>query len=184
MSKITIVVPVLNEETNIDPLFERIGAIFQNREETFNLIFVDDGSTDNTCNVIRRLSEKDSRAQLLSLSRNFGHQIALTAGIDFADGDAVIMMDADLQHPPELIPTLIDEWKKGHEIVYTIREKEEKIGPLKKLTSKYFYWMFRVFSEVQIPDGVADFRLLDKKVVSAFRQIRERNRFLRGLTFW
>jgi dolichol-phosphate mannosyltransferase len=182
--KINIVIPVLNEETNINPLFERLSSVFQNLNDDFSVIFVDDGSTDQTCNVVRKLNQVDSRARLVSFSRNFGHQIALTAGIDVADGDAVIMMDADLQHPPEMIPQLIEEWKKGFDVVYTIREEEENIGLFKKLTSKMFYNLFRFFSEVQIPDGVADFRLIDRKVADAFKVIRERNRFLRGLTFW
>ncbi len=184
MSRISIVIPVLNEESNIDPLFERVETVFQELSYDFEILFVDDGSTDQTLNTIKRLHRKDSRAKLISFSRNFGHQIALTAGMDHAKGDAVLVMDADLQHPPELIPTMISEWEKGHEVVYTIREKEDSVGILKALTSKIFYLLFRSLSSTQIPDGVADFRLMDRKVVKAFKRIRERNRFLRGLTFW
>jgi dolichol-phosphate mannosyltransferase len=181
---ISVVVPVLNEEPNIRPLYERLRDVFGGIGCDFELLFVDDGSRDGTCDQIRALHAEDSRVRLLSFSRNFGHQVAITAGMDHAVGDAVVVMDADFQHPPETIVEFVRWWREGYDIVYSVRESNESAGFLKNLTSRGFYRVFRFFSGVEMEPNAADFRLLDRKVVLAFRQIRERTRFLRGLTAW
>jgi dolichol-phosphate mannosyltransferase len=181
---ISIVVPVMNEEGNITLLYQKVESALSKIGQEFEIIFVDDGSYDQSANKIRDLHSKDARIKLLSFSRNFGHQIALTAGLDNAKGDAVIVMDADLQHPPELLPTLIGHWEEGYDIVYTIREKTDDVSFMKKFTSRLFYKLFRKFAGIKLPMNTADFRLLDRKVVDSFLSIRERTRFLRGLTTW
>lgn len=182
--KLSVVIPVLNEESNIRILYDRMTAQLTQLAHESELIFVDDGSSDSSAAKIASLRQADSRVKLLSLSRNFGHQIALTAGMDYANGDAVIVMDADLQHPPELLAELVKHWKEGFEVVYTVRHTTEDAGWLKRITSKLFYRFFRALSGIDLPSNAADFRLLDRTVVNAFRQIRERTRFLRGLTRW
>ncbi len=182
--KLSAVVPVLNEEANIQALYEAIVRQMEALGGDFEILFVDDGSTDGSVRRITELHGRDPRVKLISLSRNFGHQNALTAGIDHAGGDAVIMMDADLQHPPSLIPELIRRWQEGYEIVYTVRRDTQDAGPLKRATAALFYRLFRTLTGIDLPANTADFRLLDRKVVGAFRQIRERTRFLRGLTGW
>lgn len=182
--RISLVIPVFNEESNVSPLYDGLSKEFSSLDVDSEIIFVDDGSTDGSATAISELHEKDPRVKLLRLSRNFGHQNALTAGMDHANGDAVIMMDADLQHPPALIRNLVALWRQGFEVVYTVRESTEDAGPLKRLFASLFYGFFRRLSGIDLPANVADFRLLDRKVVAAFRQIRERTRFLRGLTSW
>ena len=182
--KLSLVVPVLNEERNIPTLYQAVQAELARIGAEWELIFVDDGSTDGSVAAVLELHGRDARVKLLSLSRNFGHQNALTAGMDHATGDAVIMMDADLQHPPSLIGELVGRWQEGYEVVYTLRELTDDAGPFKRLSASIFYRIFRALSGVDLPANAADFRLLDRKVVEAFRQIRERTRFLRGLTSW
>lgn len=182
--KLSIVVPVLNEERNIPLLYEQVRAALAAVTPDFELIYVDDGSSDGSTGAVEALHRSDPRVKLVSFSRNFGHQIALTAGMDHATGDAVIVMDADLQHPPALLRTLIDRWKEGYEVVHTVRGTTADAGLLKKATGGIFYRLFRRLSGIDLPQGAADFRLLDKSVVQAFNHIRERTRFLRGLTAW
>ena len=184
MGHISVIIPIFNEATNIQPLYSAIHDAFVDLSHEFEVLFVDDGSSDESAQVVKQIHERDKRAKLVSLSRNFGHQVALTAGMDHARGDAVVMMDADLQHPPELIKKMISEWEQGYDVVYTVREKEDSVSFSKNFSARMFYLLFRIFSNIKIPFGVADFRLLDRKVISAFSEIRERNRFLRGLTFW
>ncbi len=176
-------VPVFNEEDNLGSLYSRIKETFQNTAYQFEVIFVDDGSEDQSLQVIERLCRQDPAVKFLSLSRNFGHQIALSAGLNVARGDAVILMDADLQHPPEVIPALIEKWREGFKNVYTIR-KAEKTSWFKKYSSRIFYRVFHALTNLDIPMNSADFRLLDRDVVLSIRKIQERNRFLRGLIFW
>ena len=147
----------------------------------FELIFVDDGSKDRSKAILRELEEEDHRVQPIFLARNFGHQLALTCGLDHADGDAVVMMDGDMQHPPEMIPVLIENWENGYEVVQTIRKTTEGVSALKKLTSYYYYKVLNMLSSVHIQEGGSDFRLMDKKVVRAFRRYREHARFIRGM---
>jgi dolichol-phosphate mannosyltransferase len=182
--ELSVVIPVFNEETNIREVYRRVAAELESLPCDFEIIFVDDGSTDSSVDQIASLHRSDPRVKLLSLSRNFGHQTALTAGMDHAQGDAVIAMDADLQHPPALIRDFLSHWEKGYEVVYSVRKDTQDATPLKRLSAKFFYRVFRALSGIDVPANSADFRLLDRRVIEAFRQIRERTRFLRGLVGW
>jgi polyisoprenyl-phosphate glycosyltransferase len=182
--ELSVVIPVFNEETNIREVYQRVAAELESVACGFEIIFIDDGSTDSSVDQIASLHRLDPRVKLLSLSRNFGHQTALTAGMDHARGDAVIAMDADLQHPPALIGDLLGHWKDGYEVVYTVRKDTRDATTLKRWSAKFFYRVFSALSGIDIPANSADFRLLDRRVVEAFRQIRERTRFLRGLVSW
>src|SRR5262249_47572076 len=182
--KLSVVIPVLNEEENVAPLYQQLLPLLEGISPEFELLFVDDGSTDRSAARISELHRADPRVKLISLSRNFGHQQALTAGMDHARGDAVIMMDADLQHPPSVIAALIRGWTEGFDVVYTVRDLTKEAGPLKRVSAPFFSRLFRAVSSVDLPANAADFRLLDRKVIDAFGQIRERTRFLRGLTSW
>ena len=181
--KLSIVVPIMNEQGNILTLFNRITAALDNII-LFELIFIDDGSTDGTLKEIKKLAQKDKRVKYLSFSRNFGHQNALRAGLDFASGDAVVSLDGDLQHPPEIIPQLIEKWQEGYDIVYTIREDVKDTSFFKKKTSSMFYKLINYLSDVSIDEGSADFRLIDKKVLEVLKNIKENPMFYRGITKW
>ncbi len=181
--KLSIIVPIMNEQGNILTLFKRITAALDNII-LFDLIFVDDGSTDGTLKEIKKLAQKDKRVKYLSFSRNFGHQNALRAGLDFATGDAVVSLDGDLQHPPEIIPQLIEKWQEGYEIVYTLREDDADTSFFKKKTSAGFYRLINYLSDVDIDEGSADFRLVDKKVLEVLKNIQENPVFYRGITKW
>ncbi|CUH96209.1 putative membrane protein [Propionispora sp. 2/2-37] len=181
MSLISIVVPVFNEEDNIENFYRELCHVWVPLTHEFELIFVDDGSSDATPILLERLSQQDSRVSALILARNFGHQIALTCGLDHTSGDAVITMDGDMQHPPELLPTLIKQWENGFEVVQTIRKNTEGVSRLKKITSLLFYKMINAMSKVRVQEGGSDFRLMDKRVVESFRCFRERARFIRGM---
>jgi dolichol-phosphate mannosyltransferase len=148
------------------------------------MVLVDDGSADRTLEALNRIAARDRRVRVASFSRNFGHQIALTAGLDFAVGDAVITMDSDLQHPPSLIPELIRLWREGHDIVSAVREDTEGVSIFKKVSSRAFYRLINALSAVHIPEGVADFCLISRRVVRALDGMRERHRFLRGMIAW
>ncbi|GAB3961099.1 glycosyltransferase family 2 protein [Spirosoma harenae] len=154
------------------------------RYDSYEILIVDDGSSDQTRYVLRQLSQEYPVVRFISFSRNFGHQMALRAGYDNARGEAVICLDADLQHPPELIPTLIDKWRQGFEVVYTVRQADPKLSWFKRTTSKYFYRVLRSVSNLEIEDGAADFRLLDRKVVDTIKQFKENDLFLRGAISW
>lgn len=184
LTLISIIAPVLNEQDNLEPLYRRIKNLFQGIDYKFELILIDDGSNDRSFAVMERLNQQDSRVKFLSFSRNFGHQVALSAGLDVADGDAVILMDADLQHPPEVIPDLLNKWCEGFENVYTVRQSEKNISFLKKFLTNIFYRIFRVLTKLNIPANGADFRLLDRKIVLQLRGVKERTRFLRGIISW
>ena len=180
--EISVIVPTFNEEGNIGALFNGLTKVFNEINiSNYEIIFINDGSSDESLQKIQELAHSNDRLKYISLSRNFGHQNALKAGIDHAKGEAVISMDADLQHPPELIPTLIKKWRGGVQIVYTIRKDEKGISWLKKITSKGFYWLVNKLSENEIIPGAADFRLLDRKVVDAIKQYPEKELFFRGL---
>ena len=150
----------------------------------YEILLIDDGSTDQSRYVLRQLSSEYPVVRFLSFSRNFGHQMALRAGYEHARGDAVICLDADLQHPPELIPTLIQKWREGYEVVYTVRQSDPSLSWFKRTTSKKFYSLLRKVSNLQIEDGAADFRLLDRKVVDTINQFKESDLFLRGAISW
>lgn len=181
---LTIVVPAYNEALNIPLLYKKIVALEGGwGNYLLEFVFVDDGSKDDTLGVIKKIAKKDSRVRYVSFARNFYHQYALKAGLDYARGEAVISMDADLQHPPELIGKMIKQWERGYEVVYTIR-KFSGGSWFKKLTSRWFYGLINTVSSVKIEDGVADFRLLDRKVVNVIKNLPERSIFLRGLIGW
>lgn len=181
--RLSIVIPVLDEEPVIAPLCRRLIDVLSPLTSDFEILFVDDGSADGTLAVLMEERRKDQRVKILSLSRCFGHQAALTAGLDYADGDAVITMDGDLQHPPEVIPELVQRWKEGYQVVHTLRNPEG--GTFwKSFFSTFFYRVFQALSGVPLPSHAADFRLMDRRVVDALRRFPERTRFLRGLVSW
>jgi polyisoprenyl-phosphate glycosyltransferase len=181
---ISIIVPCYNEEGNLPELHRRISAVMASVATPYELLFVDDGSSDNSSFVLRQLHESDQRVTVLELSRNFGHQAAVCAGIDHARGDAVVMLDADLQHPPEKIAELIERWREGYEVVCTVRKDPETLPKFKKFTSWLFYRLINALSSTSVAENSADFRLMDRKVVEQFRNLRESNKFLRGLVGW
>ncbi len=178
---ISIVVPVYNEEANLRHFYEAVCTVMESLPYDFELVFVDDGSRDSSRTILHALELEDERVQPIFLARNSGHQLALTCGLDYADGDAVITMDGDMQHPPELIPVLIKEWEQGWEVVQTIRVTTEGVPFWKRGTSALYYKMLNLISNVPIQPGGSDFRLMDRIVVRAFRRYREHARFIRGL---
>jgi len=180
----TIIAPIFNELENIPELYPRIREVMDQTNEPWELILVDDGSTDGSTEVIRKLAENDKRVRPIIFARNFGHQIAVTAGIDYSRGDAVIIIDADLQDPPEVILKLIEKWREDYEVVYAVREEREGESWFKKLTASIFYRLIHAVTNVDIPLDTGDFRLLDKKVVDIMKTMRERHRFLRGMSAW
>jgi polyisoprenyl-phosphate glycosyltransferase len=183
--KITIISPCYNEADVILSFYDAVNTVLHSMPEIeHEIILVDDGSSDNTPDILNKLAQSNPNLKVLIFSRNFGHQIALTAGIDHAAGDALIMMDSDLQHPVEIIPQLIDFWKQGYDIVSTIRVETQDAGILKSFTSRLFYILFNKLSPTYLPPGAADFCLLSKKVYSQMQKMRERHRFLRGLICW
>lgn len=180
----SIVAPIYNEEGNIALLYERIRTVMESLEEPWELILVNDGSRDRSPEMITELAERDPRIKVLHFARNFGHQIAVTAGIDFASGDAVILIDADLQDPPELILKMIEQWKAGYEVVYAIREERKGESWFKLFSAKLFYRLIYRITDVNIPVDTGDFRLMDRAVAQVLKDMREHNRFIRGMTSW
>lgn len=180
---ITVVIPAYNEAGNIALLARKIKEQLCDRGP-YQVVFVDDGSTDSTLEEIKKAAETEPCIKFISFSRNFGHQKALKAGLDYGDGDCVISMDADLQHPPELLCRLIDKWREGYDVVYTTRKDSEDTGFLKKTTSTLFYKLINKIAEVNIPPGAADFRLLDKSVVRELKRFDENWLFIRGIISW
>ena len=186
MKKISIIIPAHNEEGNISLIYQRIRNVFSKLEHyTYEIIFVNDGSRDSTQSVLEQYSRNFDNVKFIEFSRNFGHQPAVKAGMDHADGNAVISMDADLQHPPELIPELIQKWEEGFDVVLTNRKYPKEISYFKKKTSEMFYRFLSRISDVDLKSGGgSDFRLLDSGVVQEFRNFTEDDLFLRGLTSW
>lgn len=178
---ISVAVPIFNEQDNIEVLYRQVVQYLEPLPYRFELIFIDDGSRDATPLVLDRITQADSRVRALILARNFGFQTALTCGMENAEGDAVITMDGDLQHPPALLPTLIARWEAGAEVVQTIRKDTAGVSFFKKLTSRGFYQLINAISKVHIVEGGSDFRLLDRKVVLSFRRFGERAKFIRGI---
>lgn len=179
---VSIIIPVFNEEKNIAPLLKRLLPAVKNYQ--YEIIFIDDGSKDKTVAIIREKSKTNQNIKLISFLRNFGHQQALTAGYQFAKGDCVISLDADLQDPPEIIPQMIDKWETGTKIVYAKRKKREVDSFFKKQTALLFYKLINFLSDNPIPEDIGDYRLLDQVVVEFLNQLPERSRFLRGLVAW
>jgi dolichol-phosphate mannosyltransferase len=177
--------PCFNEAEVIGLFYDELRRVLDGLPEyDFEVVLVDDGSVDRTLEALNRIAERDRRVRVASFSRNFGHQIAITAGLDFATGDAVIMMDSDLQHPPSLIPELIRRWREGYDIVSAVREDTEGVSIFKTASSRAFYWLINALSAVQIPQGAADFCLVSRRVAGELRGMRERHRFLRGMISW
>lgn len=182
--ELSVVVPVLNEEENIPELHRRLSAALVGLVSSYEIIFVDDGSSDRTWEVVCTLAASDAQVRGLSFSRNFGHQMAFAAGLDHAFGQAVVIMDADLQDPPELVTELVAKWREGFDVVYAQRAKREGETAFKLLTAAMYYRLLRRLTQVDVPVDTGDFRLMSAKVVEAFRRLPERHRFTRGLVSW
>jgi dolichol-phosphate mannosyltransferase len=180
----SIIAPIFNELGNIPELFRRVKETMENTGETWELLLIDDGSTDGSTDQIRDLATQDFHIKPVIFARNFGHQIAVTAGLDYALGQAVVIIDADLQDPPEVILDMISKWKEGYEVVYAQRSEREGESWLKLLTASIFYRLIYRITDVNIPMDTGDFRLLDRKVVDVMKGMRERHRFLRGMSSW
>jgi len=180
----SIVAPIYNEKENLSELYRRIKEVMDSTGESWELLLVDDGSTDGSTEIIHRLAEQDERVRPVIFARNFGHQIAITAGWDYARGDAVIIIDADLQDPPELILEMAKKWKEGYEVVYAVRAEREGESWFKLWTASLFYRLIYRITDVKIPLDTGDFRLMDRKVVNVLKQMRERHRFPRGMSAW
>ena len=181
MKRISIVVPVYNEEENIEHFVLSVEAVMEKLPYAYEILFIDDGSRDRSREILLELGKKDTHVQSIFLARNSGHQLALTCGTDHADGDAVITMDGDMQHPPELLPVLLAQWETGCDIVQTVRLTTEGVSLFKRLTSKYYYRLLNAMTDVEIQEGGSDFRLMDRKAVLALRRYREHARFIRGI---
>ncbi|MDX1461764.1 MAG: glycosyltransferase family 2 protein [Marinirhabdus sp.] len=181
---LTIVVPIFNEEGNIATLYQRLQAAAVEITESYEFIFVNDGSSDHSLDELVKLTAKDNRVFYLNFSRNFGHQIAVTAGLNHANGEAVVIIDGDLQDPPELIPELYAKYKEGYDVVYAKRLKRKGENFFKKFTAKVFYRVLKYSTSVEIPLDTGDFRLIDKKVVACLNQMPEQNKFIRGQIAW
>lgn len=181
MKFISIVVPVYNEADNLLHFSSAIHQVMAQLPYQYQLLFINDGSTDNSLDLLQQLQEQNDHIHYISLSRNFGHQAALTCGLDQADGDAIITMDGDMQHPPALLPRLLHEWEQGADIVQTIREATEGVSAFKRLTSRSYYRLLNILSDVPIQPGGSDFRLMDRRAVKALKKYREQARFIRGI---
>ena len=183
---LSVVAPVKNEEHGILPFVERVGAILDGiaSDEGWEILFVDDGSTDATLAAIVAANQRDPRVRALSLSRNFGKEAALSAGLDHARGNAVIPMDVDMQDPPEVLPEMVAKWREGHEMVFGVRRCRASDGWTKRVTAGLYYRAHNIVSQDKIPENAGDFRLMDRKVVDVIRAMPERNRFMKGLFAW
>jgi glycosyltransferase involved in cell wall biosynthesis len=182
--ELSIIIPLYNETDNLNPLYLELMPSLSEIDMSVEVIFVDDGSRDKSFDQVKTLSMNDKRIKGISLSRNFGHQVALLAGMQQARGSIVITMDADLQHPPQIIPRMLEEHDRGFDIVNTRRIDGKETGYFKKLTSQYFYRIINLIAEISIPEGSSDFRLMSRKALDSFLQFGERDRFTRGLVSW
>jgi polyisoprenyl-phosphate glycosyltransferase len=181
---LSVVIPILNETRGLPTLEQRLRGVLDGLDRPWEVVFVDDGSTDGTLEALRELHAQDARYKAVSLSRNFGKEIAVAAGIRFATGDGVVVMDGDLQHPPELIPGFINKWDQGYDIVYAQRLSRDTDATLHRWSARLFYRIFRLATGTELPDGAGDFRLLDRKTVDVFNRMGERARFNKGLYAW
>ncbi|MFH1454414.1 MAG: glycosyltransferase family 2 protein [Armatimonadota bacterium] len=183
-AKYSVVIPVFNEEESIDKTYDRLKKVMDSVNEPYELIFVNDGSKDKSAELIKKLCSVDNNVKLMDFSRNFGHQVAITAGMAESTGDAVVVIDADLQDPPEVIPEMIEKWKEGYEVVYGKRTRRKGESFFKRITASLFYRIIKKLTTVDIPIEVGDFRLIDRKVCQALISIGERGRYVRGLVSW
>jgi glycosyltransferase involved in cell wall biosynthesis len=180
----SIIAPIYNEKENLPELYARVSDVMDSTGETWELLLVDDGSTDSSSEIIRRLAREDRRVRPVIFARNFGHQVAVTAGLDYSRGDAVVIIDADLQDPPELILDMAKKWREGYEVVYAVRTEREGESWFKLWTASLFYRLIYRITDVKIPLDTGDFRLMDRSVVNVMNRMRERHRFLRGMSAW
>ena len=185
MKKVSLVIPMYCEEKVVEECYKRVVNILKQLENyEYEIIFINDGSTDKTLEILQQIAENDKQVKVISFSRNFGHQAAVTAGLKEVTGDAIIIIDADLQDPPELIPDMLKKWEEGNEVIYGKRKTRKGESAFKLLTAKMFYNMLNVLSDVEIPKDTGDFRLVDRKVVDTINDLPEHNKFLRGLFSW
>ncbi|MBB6674283.1 glycosyltransferase family 2 protein [Cohnella nanjingensis] len=183
-TKYSIVVPVYNEEAVIHDTYRELKAVMDGIGERYELVFVNDGSRDRTADILKGYAERDRDVKLIDFSRNFGHQIAITAGMDYASGEAVVVIDADLQDPPSLIPRMIAKWREGYDVVYAKRTARKGETAFKRWTAHAFYRLLQATADVDIPVDTGDFRLLDRRVCEELRRLPEKNRYVRGLVSW
>jgi glycosyltransferase involved in cell wall biosynthesis len=185
MKRISIIVPFLNERENLPILIQRLENAFSKEPEEWEIIFIDDGSSDGSSEwLLKNINNYKSKIRLIQLSRNFGHQIAISAGIDHAEADAIIIMDADLQDPPEVIPEMLKKWREGAEVVYAVRRSRSGESWLKRTLASLFYRIFHKLTSIEVPRDAGDFRLLDRSAALALRTLKETHRYMRGLTSW
>jgi dolichol-phosphate mannosyltransferase len=180
----SLIIPIYNEEENITEMYRRLHQVMEQLDGDVELILIDDGSRDRSLKMMRELHHRDNRVHYLSLARNFGHQIAVTAGLNFVQGKCIIVMDADLQDPPELILTMLEKWHQGYQVVYAQRISRQQESRLKRLTAYLFYRILRRLAKVDIPVDTGDFCLMDRQVVDILNSMPERNRYIRGLRAW
>lgn len=181
---LSVVIPVFNEEPVIERTYQRLHAVMEDMPYYYELLFVDDGSTDRSLEILEGIADGDDRVHIVSFSRNFGHQAAVMAGIEYAAGDAVVLIDADLQDPPEVIPQMVEKWREGYDVVYGKRTKRKGESVFKKVTAHVFYRFLRSMTDTDIPADTGDFRLMDKRVCEWMRLLREKRPFVRGLVRW
>lgn len=186
MSRIrySFVIPVFNERETLPELHQRLSQVIDGLDGEAELLFVDDSSHDGSYELLAELGRQDPRIRVIRFARNFGHQVAITAGLDHAAGDAVIVMDADLQDPPEVVPDLVARWQEGYEVVYAVRARRSGESWLKRTTAAWFYRLLRWIAQIEMPLDAGDFRLVDRRAVDAFRSMRERARYVRGMISW
>ncbi|KJB85160.1 glycosyltransferase [Paenibacillus sp. E194] len=184
MKLISVIVPAYYEEEVIEQCYLTLTRVMESAEHSYELIFVNDGSRDRTLEILAEIAQSDQRVKVIDFSRNFGHQAAVSAGISKANGDAIVIIDADLQDPPEVILTMVKKWEEGYDVVYGKRKKREGETFFKLITAKYFYKFLKYMSDVDIPRDTGDFRLIDKKVAYVFNKMTEKNRFIRGMISW
>ncbi|MCA2813315.1 MAG: glycosyltransferase family 2 protein [Microcystis sp. M090S1] len=184
MPKYSLIIPIYNEEESIPELYRRVSDVMDSLDDSVELILINDGSRDRSLKLMRELQERDARVCYISFARNFGHQAAVTAGLNFARGQVIVVLDADLQDPPELIPKMIESWQAGYHVVYAQRTKRKKESWFKRLTAYVFYRLLRQLADVDIPADTGDFCLMDRQVVEVLNSMPERNRYIRGLRAW
>ncbi len=185
MKKISLVIPMYYEEQVVEECYNRVTKVLKEIQDyEYEIIFINDGSKDNTLDILERIAKIDNNVKVISFSRNFGHQAAVTAGLKYVTGDVIVIMDADLQDPPELIPDMLKEWEKGYEVIYGKRKSRKGESVFKLLTAKAFYSTLNKLSDVEIPKDTGDFRMVDRKVVDVVNSLPEHNKFLRGLFSW